>query len=355
MRRSWRWTLFLAVLIGLPIALFAQERGSDDVEPSLEYRPSRPSLPEPKPTTQTQPLVIFKETIGAFGIGEGSFDTPVDVAHDAVGSYYVLDSKNNRVQKFDSFNNFALAWGSYGTRSGEFNRPQAIAVDSSRPDFDYVFVVDTGNSRVQVFSFDRRSGQVAFLDSWGSPGSRDGDFRDPRDLIVDGSGHVWVVDAGNERIQKFRFDPTKTLGSTATLVGGWGRSFGGRGGAFAGLAAIGWSKERFGFAYLLSAGCLVQQFKLDGTLEKSWSAVAPESGPCVPARIRVDDDNDWVYVLDAGNGLLMRFSLDGKYLTALRGAVRPFSRPLGFSLNPARDEVLVADTENNSVQKFTLR
>lgn len=355
MRRSWPGLLFLAVLIGLPTAVFAQGREAEEADPSLEYRPRRPGLPEPKAPTPTLPVVIFKETVGSFGIGEGSFDTPVDVAQDADGNYYVLDSKNNRVQKFDSFNNFVLAWGASGTRTGQFKDPQAIAVDTTRPDFDYIFVADTGNNRMQVFSFERKSGAVTFVDAWGSLGSREGDFKNPRDILLDGEANLWVVDVGNERVQKFRFDPTKTHGSTVTLLGGWGRSFGSRGGVFTDLASIAWSKERFGFVYLLSGGCLMQQFKLDGTLEKSWSAVAPESGLCVPARVRIDNVNRWVYVLDSGNGLLMRFGLDGKYLAALRGAVRPFIRPLGFSVYPERDEVLVVDTDNNNVQKFTLR
>lgn len=99
----------------------------------------------------------------------------------------------------------------------------------------------------------------------------------------------------------------------------------------------------------------MQQFQLDGTLVKNWSAIAPDSGLCVPGRIEIDRTNDHVYVLDTGNSLLARFNLDGRFLAALRAAERPFSGPLGFAVNPDRDEFLVADTGNNIVQKFTLR
>ena len=76
----------------------------------------------------------------------------------------------------------------------------------------------------------------------------------------------------------------------------------------------------------------------------------------MPARIEIDNKNDYVYVLDSGNSLLERFNLDGRHSAGrLRGAERPFSNPLGLAVNPDRDEVLVADTENNIVQKFTLR
>ena len=139
------------------------------------------------------------------------------------------------------------------------------------------------------------------------------------------------------------------------FLGGWGKTFGTRGGIFDDLVSIGWSRDRLGYIYLLGAGCVVQRFQLDGTWMNSWPAVAPESGLCVPARIEIDNKNDYVHVLDAGNGLFERFSLDGRFFFALRGAERPFSKPLGLAVSPDRDEVLVADTENNIVQKFTLR
>jgi DNA-binding beta-propeller fold protein YncE len=62
-----------------------------------------------------------------------------------------------------------------------------------------------------------------------------------------------------------------------------------------------------------------------------------------------------VYVLDAGNSLILSYNPDGLYRWALRGAEVPFSKPLGFAVNSEGEEVLVADTENNIVQKFTLR
>lgn len=55
---------------------------------------------------------------------------------------------NNRVQKFDSDGNFITKWGSEGSGEGQFNRPLGISVDSE----GNVYVVDTGNYRIQVFA-----------------------------------------------------------------------------------------------------------------------------------------------------------------------------------------------------------
>ena len=343
--------LGVLALLGPGVTIAAEERPAEPAGPSLEYRPPRPVLPEPKGPTPAPPVTIFQQSVGRFGISTEAFDGPVDVALDASGNVYVLDGGNNRVQIFDKFLNFVQTFGTYGSRWGEFNKPTAIALNPE----GFLFVVDSGNNRVQIFVTERRTGKVVFYESWGSLGSRDGDFKNPVDITVDGEGFVWVLDAGNERVQKFKFDPRITSGPRVSLVGGWGRFFGDRNGRYEDLVSLAWSDEDLGYIYLLGAGCLVQQFRPDGTLWKSWPAIAPESGLCVPARIRIDNENDYVYVLDAGNGLLSRFSRDGRFYSALRGAERPFVRPLGFALLPDRDQFVVADTANNIVQKFTVR
>jgi len=355
MRRFRFCFLSIAATVGMVTVAAAEGGGSSDPPPSLEYRPQRLVIPEPKAPTPAPPVTIFREGIGSFGIGTGSFDRPVDVAVDVDSSFYVLDAGNNRVQVFNNFSNFVRSFGSYGSRKGEFFKPRAIVVDSTRTNFYYIFVLDAGNNRVQVFQYEKPTGKIVYFDSWGGLGSRDGDFKDPRDIVLDGAGNIWVLDSGNERVQKFKFEPERVIGQKISFLGGWGKVFGSRGGQFDDLVSIGWSGERLEYIFLLGGGCLVQQFQLDGTLVNSWPAIAPESGLCSPGRIEIDNKNDYVNVLDVGNGLFERFSLDGRFLFALRGAERPFSKPLGLAVNPDRDEVLVADTENNIVQKFTLR
>lgn len=356
MRRFRFVLLILAALVRLTTAAAAADESTSDAPPSLEYRPQRQVIPEPRAPIPASPVTIFREVVGGFGIGNGSFDRPVDVAVDTDGNFYVLDAGNNRVQRYDSFSNYLTSWGAYGTRPGEFINPKAILVDTTRTGgFHYIFVLDAGNHRVQIFQFERQTGKIVFFESWGGLGSRDGDFKDPRDIVLDGEGFIWVLDSGNERVQKFLFEPERVSGRKVSFVSGWGKIFGSRGGKFEDLVSIGWSRERLGYIFLLGAGCLVQKFQLGGTLVDSWPAIAPESGRCSPARIEIDNKNFYVNVLDAENGLYSRFSSEGRFLFALRGATQSFSRPLGLAVNPDRDEVLVADTENNIIQKFTLR
>ncbi len=45
--------------------------------------------------------------------------------------------------------------------------------------------------------------QYVFMTKWGSLGTANGQFRDAGGIGVDALGHIYVVDRGNDRIQKF--------------------------------------------------------------------------------------------------------------------------------------------------------
>jgi hypothetical protein len=70
-----------------------------------------------------------------------------------------------------------------------------------------IYVLDAGNARIQVFD---EEGQ--YLTQWGRKGSAEGEFdfgsgRVPEDfagsVAVDSEGYIYVADVGNRRIQKF--------------------------------------------------------------------------------------------------------------------------------------------------------
>ena len=84
------------------------------------------------------------------GSGDGEFLNPTDVELDSLGNILVVDSFNERVQKFDKNGNFIMKFGKSGIGNGEFNTPFELAIDSS----DNIFVVDNNNNRVQVFNSD---------------------------------------------------------------------------------------------------------------------------------------------------------------------------------------------------------
>jgi hypothetical protein len=70
---------------------------------------------------------------------------------DASGNVFVADSKNNRIQIFDSNGTFLTKFGSFGSENGEFSlycSPYDVAVDGSGS----VFVSNSGKQRIQKFS-----------------------------------------------------------------------------------------------------------------------------------------------------------------------------------------------------------
>jgi DNA-binding beta-propeller fold protein YncE len=155
--------------------------------------------------TATEPPPIFITKWGSQGSGDGQFDLAFGVATDAARNVYVADSRNHRIQKFDSSGNFITKWGSYGSGDGQFIGPGAVATDAA----GNVYVADAGNGRIQKFG---STGN--FVTKWGSPGSGDGQFDEPFGVATDTAGNVYVAEFSNHRVQKFD--------STGTFLTKWG-------------------------------------------------------------------------------------------------------------------------------------
>ena len=99
------------------------------------------------------------------------------------GCVYVYDSSGKRKATI----------GKHGESDLEFKYPYGIAISGDR-----VYVVDSGNHRVQSFT---TSGK--FLSKFGSCGSGTGQFLNPRHLSNDSDDRVYISDPENQRIQVF--------------------------------------------------------------------------------------------------------------------------------------------------------
>jgi hypothetical protein len=100
----------------------------------------------------------------------------------------VADSGNHRIQAFDSLGHYITEFGSPGNSPGQFDDPQGLAVDSS----GRVIVVDRGNDRLQVLSYDGQT--FSYLDTLTAG------FDTPTGVAADASGNLAVADTGNNRI-----------------------------------------------------------------------------------------------------------------------------------------------------------
>lgn len=145
-------------------------------------------------TATGQPVSAWGNPDGAKSAARGEFSYPQGISVDAQGTMYVTDSRNNRVQVFSSSGQLVNVWGQRGDAPGQFYAPDGIAVDAN----GNVFVSEYGNNRVQVLTAGGR-----FITSWGSKGSGPGEFNGPGGLAIDAQGNVYVADQGNSRIQMF--------------------------------------------------------------------------------------------------------------------------------------------------------
>ena len=134
---------------------------------------------------------------GEPGNGEGQLDGPSGIAFDHNDDLLVVDSRNNRVQKYAKDGSHLTGWGIGGAGEGEFDRPWGVCVDKDA----YVYVADWGNHRVQKFSQDGE-----FVMTFGSDPDSGSDLEHPSDVAVDSDGDVYVTDWGNKRVQIYEPD-----------------------------------------------------------------------------------------------------------------------------------------------------
>ena len=89
-------------------------------------------------------------TWGERGEGPGQFIYPVALAEDPAGNLYVGEyGGNDRVQKFDLEGNVIATFGRFGLGEGEFQRPSGLAWSDG-----LVFVADAINDRIHRFRDD---------------------------------------------------------------------------------------------------------------------------------------------------------------------------------------------------------
>jgi len=93
----------------------------------------------------------------AAGPDPGSFLFPLSFAIGPNGRIYVLDAGNSRIQVFSADGEYITQWGRRGSGPGEFDFGQGMAPEDFRgsiavDDGGYIFAADPGNRRIQVFS-----------------------------------------------------------------------------------------------------------------------------------------------------------------------------------------------------------
>jgi DNA-binding beta-propeller fold protein YncE len=191
---------------------------------------------------------------GSEGLGDGQLNQPTCIASDPEGYIHIIDSHStysdympvrltSRIEKFDSNGNFITQfefsdavtsiainsmgyifvalrgfWGqsldiiAYNSLKGEYPGKGTWTLPKKGEAFKDMLSL-AADTEGNLFALDI-SGCVYKIDStgkiltkWGSSGSGDGEFNQPKAIAVDSKGNVYVLDTGNYRIQKFSPNP----------------------------------------------------------------------------------------------------------------------------------------------------
>ncbi len=182
---------------------------------------------------------------------------PVSVFIDKMGNFYVCDFNLHRVTKFNAAGEF-MGWlgaaekqhfdgfkkegvSMASTNLGGFSKPHMVHVDSA----GYIYVVEMGNNRIQRFAPDGRfmgwigiNSEGVLVSGWAMKGQsaaskKPGGFDEPTSITMDEKENIFVAEVGNHRIQKF---------SKKGEFLGW------MGGGDARQASDGWSKDGLSLA-----------------------------------------------------------------------------------------------------------
>jgi len=262
----------------------------------------RPSLVFHKPygvTTDLSGRIYVTDTVGWVTVidrekskishlghrGHGKLHTPIGIAVTDEGTVLVSDSKLKRVYGFDPDGNLILAIG----EEGEFDNPAGIAVDPQRK---RLFVVDSHLHKIRVYST-----EGTFLFDFGERGSGPAQFNFPSNIVIDGSGTVYVCDAMNFRVQVFDYE-----GNYLSHFGKLGDGIG----HFARPKGI--ALDRDGNIYVVDAAFdNFQIFDLQGRLLLHIGHAGNGPGEFwLPAGIHIDRD-DRIYVVDQFNRRIQVF------------------------------------------------
>jgi hypothetical protein len=244
------------------------------------------------------------ESWGTPGSGPGEFDflfeqdplpSAGDVAFDENGNIYVVDSGNSRVQKFAPDRSYIAAWGSEGNQDGQFLYPGGIARDAN----GLLYVSDLFRADVQVFDSDGR-----YVRTIGGRGRDDGQLEAPGSPVLDADGHLWIVDFGRDTIQEFSPD--------GALLSAWSEREPGDltfdPGELHGVGDIAIDDQNRIFVPD-SVGASIQIFSSDGEYLTSWGESGDGPGQFRSVTGVLLDGNGFAYVSDVGNHRIQKFRL----------------------------------------------
>jgi streptogramin lyase len=302
---------------------------------TTEYNSTTGQVTETRGTSAETTLSYVKK-FGEVGSEAGKLKAPWGTAVNSEGQILVVDSANNRVEKFSAEGAYVSSFGTAGSGNGQLKEPQGIALDSA----GNVWVADTGNNRIEEFS-----SAGVFVKTVGSLGSESGKFTAPSDLAFDSKGNLWVADTGNSRVEKFNKE------------GVYSSEFGSAG------SEPGKLKEPEGIVidsgehvWVADTGNnRIEEFSATGSLLKRFGSPGSGEGQLnTPIDLKIDAQGN-LWTADSKNNRAEAFTPTGGYVTQVgfsgTGAGQ-LSEPKGVAFDAA-GKAWVTDSANNRLEQWS--
>lgn len=329
--------LVVAVGGGIFNAFLPGPRVGTDPTPSPSG-PTSSASPTPPPSpglTFTAPVVgkvtatEVEPTWTVDGQPDTTFWTPI-LAPD--GRLWVPANELDQIRIYDQDGNLDETWGTPGTGDGQFRFGDSTDRDGAgivfAPDGSF-YVLDSSNFRVQRFADDR-----TFLASFGTFGSGDGQFVSPVAIGLDDGGNLYVSDDGRNDVQVFTTEGTYVR---TVAIGAAGDSLWGSG--------PGW----FITTRRTDDGPGFMEYHSDGTVQGGWD-MAPWG--CEPSGVTRDQSPRSIYVscasVEGMPGYLLRFGETGGHLRtwAING--------LGLAVTPDGSAVFIVSEDQQQILRYEL-
>ena len=144
-------------------------------------------------------IVVFSKegkvelVFGQKGTNKGDFGSPVGIAEDLKGNFYVSEyGFSDRVQKFDKKGVFKKEIGKAGMGADEFQRPSGIVHYNGA-----LYVADAVNNRLQIFTdIGKHKKTIKITPS----------FYLPYDIKIGSDKFIYIVEYGNNCVTKLSLD-----------------------------------------------------------------------------------------------------------------------------------------------------
>jgi DNA-binding beta-propeller fold protein YncE len=275
----------------------------------------------------------FRKKFGAYGTGEGEFNSPCSAAIDPNShNILVADYGNSRIQVFDEEGRYQFQFGHSGRRDGQLASPCDVKID---PNDGSIVVADFGNDRVQIFE-------------------PNGDFRrkiepirGPRGVAIDHQSNIYVAAWGNHDISKFDQN-----GRLLLRFGSMGQNLD----QFENPSSVIVDErtgnilvaDRFGFQIKIfdSEGNFLFRFGSEGRENNQFQGPMAVSLTSSGVILVNDNNSNQIKAFCREGSFLFKFGSRGN-------GDGQFSSLQGFDINRSNDEIIVPTWGNSNVQILT--